>query len=377
MEMRLKHGQRCVVAMVDGFGLDYYHGSPMPNLKAMARDGLFKPGRAVFPTLTNANNLSIVCGAPPAIHGVNANCYLDEATGRARFLEDPSFLTAPTLFQRVRAGGGKSALLTCKAKTLGILAQDVDFGLAAEDPHPDLVARYGPPPGMYTGEVNDWLWRVALDLLETRPDLSVIYVHTTDFPMHRWAPGEPGSQTHLAALDQVLAEFRHRAPDAALLLTADHGMNAKTTCLDLGRMLDAAGIPVRAAISPVADRLVEHHLGYGGVSFVYLKDPADLGPARTCLEAIAGVDEVLTREDAAARDQLMASRIGDLVVGADRATVFGSLAEPSAVLASGYRNHGSRYEADVPLVAFNPEGGLPARDQLTYNYDLTRLAFYQ
>jgi len=374
--MRLKQGQRCVVAMVDGFGLDYYHGSPMPVLKSLAKDGLFRAGKAVFPTLTNANNLSIVCGAPPSVHGVTTNLYLDEASGTARYLEDPSFLTAPTLFQQARALGLKSALLTCKAKTLGILAQDVDFGLAAEDLHPDLAARYGLPPGMYTREINDWLWRVALDLLATRPDLSVIYVHTTDFPMHRWAPEEAESQAHLAGLDQALAEIRHVAPDAALLLTADHGMNPKTTCLDLGRHLEAAGIPVRAAISPVADRLLGHHKGYGGVSYVYFKDPAYLKPAQEYLATLAGVDTALTREVAAERYQLMASRIGDLVVGADRATVFGTLADTAEVLEPNYRNHGSRFEEAIPMVAFNPEGNLPDPDRLRYNFDLTRLTFF-
>jgi hypothetical protein len=56
--------------------------------------------------------------------------------------------------------------------------------------------------------------------------------------------------------------------------------------------------------------------------------------------------------------------------------VFGSLTGTSESLAPDYRNHGSRHEAGVPLVAFNPEGGLPDPDQLNDNYDLTRLAFF-
>ena len=374
--MRLKPKQRCLVAMVDGLGLDYVHGSPLPTLKALGHDGVFKAGRAVFPSLTNANNLSIVCGAPPSVHGVTTNCYLDEATGKPRFLEDPSFLTAPTLFERVRAQGRKCALLTCKAKTLGILEPHVDFGLAAQAPRPDLVARYGPPPDVYSRTVNTWLWQVALDLLEHRPDLAVIYLHTTDYPMHRWAPEEAESQAHLADLDGALAEMRRVDPDAALLLTADHGMNPKKICLDLARILERAGCPIRAAISPVSDRLVAHHQGHGGVSYVYLRDPADLEPVASFLKQLPGVDEVLTREAAAVKHDLMASRIGDLVVSADRDTVFGTLAGERETLAEGYRNHGSRFELDIPLLAFNPEGALPDPDHLRFNYDLTRFLFW-
>jgi phosphonoacetate hydrolase len=375
--MRLRPGQRCLVAMVDGLGLDYVQASPLPTLKSLGREGVFVAGRAVYPSLTNANNLSIVCGAPPSEHGVTANCYLDEATGQARFLEDPSFLAAPTLFERVRARGEQCALLTCKAKTLGILGRHVAFGVAAQDPEAHVVARYGTPPDVYSREVNDWLWKVALDLLENRPELSVIYLHTTDYPMHRWAPEEPDSQAHLASLDSALAEMRRVAPDAALLLTADHGMNPKTTCLDLARILDRAGLPVRAAISPVSDRLVAHHQGHGGVSYLYLKDPGDLGRVQGFLQDLSGVDDVLPREAAASRHKLMPSRIGDLVVGADRDTVFGQLDDTEEILPPGYRNHGSRFELDIPLLAFNPDGILPDPALLRFNYDLTRLTFFQ
>ncbi len=83
--------------------------------------------------------------------------------------------------------------------------------LAAEAPTPDLVARYGTPPEIYSAEINHWLWTVAVDLLRTRPDLGVLYVHTTDYPMHRWAPEASESLAHLARLDALLGEARaHR-----------------------------------------------------------------------------------------------------------------------------------------------------------------------
>jgi phosphonoacetate hydrolase len=369
--------QRFLIVMLDGFGLDYYHDTPMPALKAMAAGGHFKEGRAVYPTLTNANNVSILCGAWPERHGVATNCYLDEATGEARFLEDPAFLRSATLFDKAREAGTASALLTSKAKTLRILGGAAECGVAAQEPDAATVRRYGPPPDIYSAEVNEWLLRAAIDLLEHRSDIGLVYVHTTDYPMHRWAAGDSGSRAHLAAVDGLLWEAAATAPDAAVLLTADHGMNPKKRCLDLYRLCAAAGAPVRFALSPVADRLVEHHQGHGGVCYLYVNDPSEREAVARFLKTVSGIEEVLPREQAAVRYRLPSERIGDLVVAADRDTVFGSLSSPAETLGSGYRNHGSHHEERIPLLAWNLREGFPRWEQVERNLDLTRLVFFE
>jgi phosphonoacetate hydrolase len=372
----MRKNRRYLIAMLDGFGLDYYETSNMPELKKLATEGLFKPGRAVYPTLTNANNLSIVCGAWPEVHGVTTNCYLDEETGSPRFLEDPSFLRSPTLFEKARTRGLRSALLTSKAKTLRILGDAVEVSVAAQEPEMDIVKRYGRPPDIYSSEVNFWLWRVALDLLKNRPEIGVIYVHTTDYAMHRWRPDEQESLDHLAVLDSQIGEAMKIAPDATLLVTADHGMNSKKRCLDLHKISRDAGLGVRFALSPVADRLVMHHGGHGGVSYVYVEEQSDRGRIMDFISTLSGVEEVLSRESAASRYHLLANRIGDIVVGADQDTVFGTLAGHFEDLPSGYRNHGSHYEEAVPIIAWNLNAAFDWRDKMDYNFDLTRLAFF-
>lgn len=67
--------------MIDGFGMDYYHGTDLPVMKKMARHGFFKAGSCIFPSLTNANNISIACGCWPSQHGVTTNCYYDPVLG--------------------------------------------------------------------------------------------------------------------------------------------------------------------------------------------------------------------------------------------------------------------------------------------------------
>jgi len=368
---------RYVIAMLDGFGLDYYEKSYMPRLKKLASENFFKKGKAIFPTLTNANNISIVCGSWPETHGVTTNCYLDEATGDMRYLEDPSFLRSPTLFEVAKSHGLRSALLTGKAKTLGILGGCVDFGVAAQEPDEKIIKRYGSPPDIYSSEVNLWLWKVALDLLENRRDISVIYVHTTDYAMHRWAPEEAESLDHLAAIDSLMGHAADIGSDAIFLVTADHGMNAKKRCLDLHKISQEAGIPVRFSLSPVADRLLKHHSGYGGAAYVYLEEHANRDSVMEFIAGIPGVEECLPRELAAQRYHLMAERIGDIVIAADRETVFGTLDGNSRELPEGYRNHGSHHEDVIPLIAWGPEQVFKGSDEVLYNFDLTRSVFFR
>ena len=364
--------QRVVVCMYDGFGADYYERSRLPVMKEMARQGVMKRGRAVFPTLTNANNISICCAAWPAEHGVTTNCYFDEAAGTARFLEDAKSILTPTIFKRFRDKGIRSALLTCKAKTLLLVGGDADIAVAAESPTRELIEKYGLPPSMYSAEVNYWLWKIAVDILAAQPDIGLLYVHTTDYPMHMWCPEEAASLAHMAHLDRLLGEAQRVAPDALFLITADHGMNPKKRCIDLRKTCAENGIQLRFAVSPVADRLVKHHRGFGGVSYVYVRSDEELPFVQAYLSTLNGVDEVLQRHEAAARYHLMPERIGDLVVLADLDTVFGDLDGPREELGQGYRNHGSLYEEDIPLILYGHEGKLPSQNNFTMNFDLTR-----
>ncbi|MBL0716160.1 MAG: alkaline phosphatase family protein, partial [Desulfosarcina sp.] len=99
-----------VFFMIDGFDIDYYDAATMPVMRRMARDGFFKTGSCIFPSLTNANNISIACGCWPEQHGVTTNCHYDQASDRAMFLEDASFLAAPTIFERAARADIASAL---------------------------------------------------------------------------------------------------------------------------------------------------------------------------------------------------------------------------------------------------------------------------
>ncbi len=343
----------------------------MPTLKRWAESGVFAAVRGVMPSVTNANNASICCGAWPSEHGVVGNSFLDPASGREDYLERAELVLRPTLFERAHAAGVRSALLTSKRKTTALLGRGADILLAAEAPPPDTVRRLGAAPPIYSAEINHWLFRAAIDLLKTRPEIGCLYLHTTDYPMHAWPPDAAESMRHLASLDALLAEAAAAAPDAAVLLSADHGMNYKTRCWDLEKALAARGVPIRLAISAERDRYLRHHRGMGGTSWVYLNAPGDAGRVTGALLSLPGVEHVLAREDAARDLRLMPERIGDLVVLGDKETVFGTLETKSETLASDYRSHGSLHERDVPLIVHNAAAA-PPPDFFRHNLDLAR-----
>jgi phosphonoacetate hydrolase len=203
---------------------------------------------------------------------------------------------------------------------------------------------------VYSAEINYWLWDIVIDQLRNRRNLDILYVHTTDYPMHMHAETSEESRAHLATLDSRFAEAAHIAPDAAFYITADHGMNHKVRAWDLERACANRDIPLRLAISAERDKYPKHHLGLGGVAWVYLRQARDEQRVADAIEKLEGVEQVLTRSQAAGEFELMPDRIGDLVVTGDPDTVFGALDREIEPLAAAYRSHGSRHEQSVPLI---------------------------
>jgi phosphonoacetate hydrolase len=367
--------QRVVIVMFDGLGTDYVARSEMPVLKGMMAKGFSKTVRAVMPTVTNVNNASICCGAWPDEHGITGNSFFDEAKSRPEYMESSEYLRLPTLFERAARQGVKSALLTAKKKTIALLSRGTELSVAAESPTSDMVQRNGPAPPIYSREINYWLWEAAIDLLKTRRDLRILYVHTTDYPKHTWPPDAPESREHLARLDALMGRAVAAAPDAAFLITADHGMNSKTRCWDLERACKNRGLELRFALSAERDRYVKHHRTFGGTGWAWLKSPADASSAMRIIGSLKGVEAVLTRDEAARRFHNMPDRIGELVVLGDKDTVFGELETESEDLPPSFRTHGSLHESEVPLVIYNASGKLPPVDDVRYNFDLTKSLF--
>ena len=363
--------QRVIAFLIDGLGEDYIAASRMPVLDSWGRKGIRKRVPDVMPSVTNANNTSVCCGCWPEDHGITANFFLEETTGKELYMESAELVLRPTLFERFAGRGIKSALLSAKKKTITLLPRGASLVLSAEIPPAEWTERLGPAPDIYSPEINHWLLQAAIWIVRRRPDIGLLYIHTTDYPMHMWPPEAPESRRHLAVLDSLFGELARAAPDAAILLTADHGMNHKSRCWDLEKACAARGVPLRSAISAEQDKYLKHHRGFGGTAWVYLKSPQDADRAATVMAKLPGVEQVLTRKEAAARFRTMPSRIGELVVLGDRETVFGGLDTESQDLPREYRSHGGLSEAEVPLLVFNASGA-PAAGYFRSNVDLAR-----
>jgi phosphonoacetate hydrolase len=363
--------QRTVVIMFDGFGLEYLQQSDMPTLRRWQRDGLYQQVKGVMPSVTNANNASICCGCFPHEHGITGNSYFDATTGHEEYMEAADLLLAPTLFERAAKLGVSSALLSSKKKTISLLRRGAVNALTAEEPSAEWVARLGPAPPIYSREINYWIVRAAIYILRHQPQTQCLYVHTTDYPMHTWAPDAPESREHLKTMDTLLGEAHAAAPDAQFLLTADHGMNHKTHAYDLDKTLAQLGTPIRISISAERDRYIQHHRGLGGAAWIYLKHAEDQTKVMESVQRLIGVESVLTREEAVAKFDLYGARIGDLCVFGDKNTVFGEMEEAMTTLPDSYRSHGSRYELDIPLIVFNSTEA-PPPSYFKHNVDLTR-----
>ncbi len=364
--------QRVIIVMIDGFGPEYLAASDMPFLKKVMKEGFFKEVNGVMPSVTSVNNASINCGVFPSIHGIAGNTFFDVSDGKEKLMEDSALLLAPTIFERANKHGIRSALFSSKLKTIKILARGTDVAISPEIATTEWIDAAGPVPDKYTSDVNYWTCRALIHTLKTRPEIGLYYLHTTDYPMHMWEAGDPRSKEHLHTLDSLFQAMTIAAPDAALLISADHGMNHKSQVLDLKNILAARGISIITAISPLKDLYPKHHSGFGGISYVYLKQKQDLETVKKQLQQTAGIEQILTREEFSKTYGQKSDRVGDIVVFGDRRTVFGELDKnvQSEQLASTYRTHGSLYELKVPLLIYNIK--TPDHSFFNNNVDLAR-----
>jgi phosphonoacetate hydrolase len=331
-----------------------------PRLIELAENGTYALGRSQLPSFTNPNNLSIVTGAPPSVHGLPGNHYLSP-DGEEVQLVDPGFLRAPSIHARFAEAGVGVLAVTTKDKLRRLLAAGGVPCVSAEhadeqsldgiDPVSELVER--PKPDIYDWDCSHYALELGLALADSL-GTELLYVSLTDFVQHSDAPGGELSDRYLVRLDELVGEFLDDG--WRLALVADHGMNAKVqqdgapNVRYLGDVLDAAGIEAHV-ILPITDPYVVHHAALGSACWVHVAQE-HIEPARALIELQDGVEEVLGREEASAALSLPADRIGDLVVLSDANTALGSRRREHdlSTLRGPLRSHGGRHEQSIPIL---------------------------
>ena len=386
--------QPTVVVCVDGCEPDYLSqavaAGHMPWLKRTLAQGTGLIADCVIPSFTNPNNLSIVTGAPPSVHGICGNYLFDVASNTEVMMNDPKWLRAPTLLAALADAGKSVAVVTAKDKLRSLLghkmrgicfsAERADQASLAEhgiDRVLELVGR--PLPGVYSADLSEFVFAAGVQLMRRqRPDL--MYLSTTDYVQHKHAPGSAGANAFYRMMDGYLDQLESMG--CVIALTADHGMNAKTA-LDgspnvvyLQDWFDAWLGPQRArVILPITDPYVVHHGALGSFATVYLPPDVTCGEACARLSQLRSMELVLPREQAARRFELPPDRIGDLVALSERFTVIGtSMARHDlSALELPLRSHGGISEQRVPLILNRRLDGLEPNRRLR-NFDAFDLA---
>jgi phosphonoacetate hydrolase len=383
-----------IVVCVDGCEQEYINqaiqAGSAPFLAKLASAGTVLMGDCVVPSFTNPNNLSIVTGVPPSVHGICGNFFFDEEAGAEVLMNDVKYLRAPTILAGMAGAGKRVAVVTAKDKLRNLLghglqgicfsAEKADRVSMEEHGIEGILSRVGMPlPDVYSAGLSEFVFAAGLSILSTeRPDL--MYLSTTDYVQHKHAPGTPEANAFYAMMDGYFQRYHDEG--AVLAITADHGMNAKT---------DAAGRPnivflqdrldqrydakASRVILPITDPYVVHHGALGSYATVYLRDREMCQEVMQFLAGINGIEAVLTRAEASLRFELPADRIGDIVVLSERLTVLGSSVGEHDLsgLTVPLRSHGGASEQKVPLIFNRTLSGIDDTRRLR-NFDVIDLA---
>jgi phosphonoacetate hydrolase len=389
-------GSPVVVICIDGSEPDYHlqaiEAGRMPWLsKTLDGGGSSWPAHCAMPALTNPNNLSIATGRPPSVHGISGNYLFDAESGEEVLMNDTRFLRAPTIFAAANDAGLDVVVVTAKDKLRRLLGA----GLVEDGPALDgsgsfvVPARRGicfsaekadratlelvgrPLPEVYSADLSEFVLAAGVEILAGR-GADLMYLSLTDYIQHKHAPGTETANAFYQMIDSYAARLDELG--AIVVLTADHGMSAKSDAAGNPRVVfvedevrrvtgESDGLRV---ILPITDPYTVHHGALGSFASVYLRDGVDRAAA--ALRGIDGIEGVYERAEAAERFQLPADRIGDLVVLAEAGTALGRYAgwHDLSTLDAPLRSHGALGELDVPFLINRV---LPRPSDRLHNYD--------
>jgi phosphonoacetate hydrolase len=381
-----------VVVCVDGCEPDYLNlaigAGAAPWFASLATRGTCLTADCVVPSFTNPNNLSIVTGAPPSVHGICGNYFWDRDAQAEVMMNDPRYLRGGTLLAAFADAGAKVAVVTAKDKLRALLghrmkgicfsSEKADKVTAVENGIVDAMGLTGMPlPSVYSAALSEFVFASGVALLEReRPD--ILYLSTTDYVQHKHAPGTPGANAFVAMMDGYLAKLDRLG--ATIVVTADHGMNAKTDAFGRPNIVflqDLAdhwyGAGTARVILPITDPYVVHHGALGSFATIYLPQET-VGDAEVRLRSVPGIWQVHGRDEACRRYELPPDRVGDVVVVAERLWTLGTSRTRHDLtgLDAPLRSHGGISEQQVPLIANRPAPDLP--DRRWRNFDAFDLA---
>ncbi|MDG2405141.1 MAG: alkaline phosphatase family protein, partial [Paracoccaceae bacterium] len=280
----------------------------MPTLQRMRETGTDRIAHSVIPSFTNPNNLSIATGRPPNVHGICGNFLFDPDTGQEVMMNDVRFLRAPTIFQHFYQAGAKVAIVTAKDKLRALLGSGMAFDedrarcFSAEKSASSTLVEHGqeaaadwlgvPQPDVYSAGLSEFVFAAGVKLMrEWAPDL--MYLTTTDYIQHKYAPDDAEAKSFYEVFDKYLQRLDNMG--AAIIVTADHGMkpkhlaNGSPAVVYVQDLMDEwLGDAAARVILPITDPYVVHHVALGSFATAYLPNGSDVADILAKLRSTAG-----------------------------------------------------------------------------------------
>jgi phosphonoacetate hydrolase len=387
-----------VVICVDGFDPEYLTqgivDGIIPSLAQFVQQGFHVTANSCMPSFTNPNNVSIITGQPPAVHGIAGNFFLDRETGKEKMIQDDSLLRGSTILEQMSLHGIRVAAITAKDKLRRILAHGLqtnkgDICFSSERVASCTLAENGiegvedwigrKAPSQYSGDLSLYVLDVGIKLLEEkRADL--FYLTLSDYVQHKHAPGSPEANEFFIALDQRIGQLI--ALGAVVAVTGDHGMSSKSG--DDGKpnilfledaLADKWGAKSARVICPITDPFVKHHGALGSFVRVYVNDPNHLSDMIDFTKSLPQVEQVLDGKAASEVHDMPLDREGDFVVISKKNAVIGSRKDEHDLSTIGdhpLRSHGGLSEQQIPLLLSRPVGDVDkAKEKRDWrNYDI-------
>jgi len=366
-----------VVICIDGSEPGYIEkaiaAGRAPNFARFMKKGANLIAECVIPSFTNPNNLSIITGRPPHVHGIAGNFFFDPSVGKEVMMNDPSFMRAPTILAAMQEAGHKVAMVTAKDKLRLLLSNGLDYAggtaiafssekadkATKKDNGIDNVCQFVGMgvPEVYSAGLSEFVFAAGVKLVETfRPDL--MYLSTTDYIQHKCAPGSAIANDFYAMIDRYIGRLDELG--CIVVATADHGMNDKhlkdgtPDVLYLEPLFDGwVGKGKARVILPITDPYVAHHGALGSFATVYVPPGSDVRGLIGKLQATPGVQRAMTRNAACNEFELPTDRLGDIVVISTRHKTLGTAPEKHDLsgLTEPLRSHGGLTEQRVPMIS--------------------------
>lgn len=348
----------------------------IPNIARFMIEGYAVVADGTVPSFTCPNNMSIVTGTPASKHGISGNFYLDTATGEAVVMTGPELLRADTILEGFADTGARVVAITAKDKLRKQLGKGLDVSrgnvcFSSEKADRCTLADHGidnvlelvgqPLPEMYSMELSLFVLDAGIRLLEAG-HRDLLFLSLTDWVQHKYAPGESEARTFYAEIDRRFGRLAELG--ATLALTADHGMNDKSTpdgrpnVIWLQDILDARfGQGDTRVICPITDVFVAHHGALGGFVRVWCRGKATPPQVIEAIRGLPGLEAVLDKQTACRLHDLPPDREGDVVVIATAEVCIGAAEKDhdlSGLAGHRLRTHGGVSEAKVPFILSRP-----------------------